>query len=527
MEAMQLKQKANEKQLKQNAIFLDRNRCVASDDEEKLYSRLLNNYNPLIRPVESATDTLNVTFGLSISQLIDVDEKNQIMTASMWVKQRWFDYQLVWDPSEYDGLGVLHVPAKMLWMPDIVLYNNADGPYDVTMMNMALVYNDGTVFWVPPAIYKSSCQIDVSYFPFDEQHCKMKFGSWSHDGDHLDMEAMSANIEQEDYWENGEWEIVEAPVERHAIRYPCCEEVYVDLTFTLILHRKPLFYIVTLVLPCFLISILTVFVFYIPSDSGEKITLCISVLLALIVFLLLVSEIIPPTSKTIPLIGKYLLFTMILVSVSIVITVIVLNIHHRTASTHTMPSWVRVLFIECLPGILYMQRPGKVSRTKGVLREIFIKPRPVNITGCCEPLIIPRTTTNGVVGHQPIPVLLAKMSQEKITPSLREEIEWREKRTKDDREEIKDSENSLLPEVLLEAVGNINFIVNHLKQQDEEDEVSNDWKFVAMVIDRIFLWIFVIVCITGTCSILLASPVIWEKGDEHERYLPIQPVQLQ
>lgn len=70
-------------------------------------------------------------------------------------------------------------------------------------------------------------------------------------------------------------------------------------------------------------------------------TLSISVLLSLTVFLLVIVELIPSTSSAVPLIGKYMLFTMVFVIASIIITVIVINTHHRSPSTHTMPPWVR------------------------------------------------------------------------------------------------------------------------------------------------------------------------------------------
>ncbi len=53
---------------------------------------------------------------------------------------------------------------------------------------------------------------------------------------------------------------------------------------------------------------LTVLVFYLPSDSGEKVSLSISILLSLTVFFLLLAEIIPPTSLSVPLLGKVSLF---------------------------------------------------------------------------------------------------------------------------------------------------------------------------------------------------------------------------
>jgi nicotinic acetylcholine receptor len=59
---------------------------------------------------------------------------------------------------------------------------SADGNFEVTLSTKATVYSNGLVEWKPPAIFKSSCEIDVEYFPFDEQTCVMKFGTWTYDG---------------------------------------------------------------------------------------------------------------------------------------------------------------------------------------------------------------------------------------------------------------------------------------------------------------------------------------------------------
>lgn len=70
---------------------------------------------------------------------------------------------------------------------------SADGNYEVTIMTKAILNYTGKVVWKPPAIYKSFCEIDVEYFPFDEQTCFMKFGSWTYDGYLVRIFLLSAN----------------------------------------------------------------------------------------------------------------------------------------------------------------------------------------------------------------------------------------------------------------------------------------------------------------------------------------------
>ena len=103
---------------------------------------------------------------------------------------------------------------------------------------------------------------------------------------------------------------------------------------------------------------LTVLTFYLPSDSGEKISLCISILLSLSIFQLLLMEIVPATSITIPLMGKYILFTMVMVSLSVFISVVTLNVRFRSAGTHEMSKFTRMLFFRILPRFLWMDSPG-------------------------------------------------------------------------------------------------------------------------------------------------------------------------
>lgn len=164
-------------------------------------------------------------------------------------------------------------------------------------------------------------------------------------------------IDMNEYYASFIWDVMEVPAIRRYAQYPCCPERFPDVTFYITVRRKTLFYNVNLIIPCISISLLTIFVFYLPPDSGERITLCISVLLALTVFFLLLSDLIPPTSLVVPLIGKYLLFTLLLVTLSIIITVISLNLHSRSVTTHVMPNWLRTLFIEKLPTLLLLERP--------------------------------------------------------------------------------------------------------------------------------------------------------------------------
>uniref|UniRef100_A0A3B4XA59 Cholinergic receptor nicotinic alpha 2 subunit n=1 Tax=Seriola lalandi dorsalis TaxID=1841481 RepID=A0A3B4XA59_SERLL len=464
--------------------------------EDELFRSLFGSYSKWTRPARNITDVVIVKFGLSIAQLIDVDEKNQMMTTNVWLKQEWTDYKLQWSPSDFDNVTSIRVPSELIWVPDIVLYNNADGEFAVTHMTKAQLFHTGRVRWVPPAIYKSSCSIDVTFFPFDQQSCKMKFGSWTYDRAKIDLEPFENTVDLKDYWESGEWAIVNAVGTYNTKKYDCCHEIYPDITYYFVIRRLPLFYTINLIIPCLLISCLTVLVFYLPSDCGEKITLCISVLLSLTVFLLLITEIIPSTSLVIPLIGEYLLFTMIFVTLSIVITVFVLNVHHRSSATHTMPRWVRRLFLSAVPRWLCMKLlPVRTPGPSHITSTWITEESDIDLhgnqddNGCYSSHQIPSLSPPSL-GYTLLPQRQSTLSLDWDTPLV-------------ERGSIQTPLASVVSPAVASALEGVTYIAEHLRAEDADFSVQEDWKYVAMVVDRIFLWMFIIVCLLGTVGLFL------------------------
>ncbi|CAG0913787.1 unnamed protein product [Notodromas monacha] len=567
--------------------------------------------------------------------------------------QYWNDYKLRWTPSEYGDVQMLHVPSDHIWRPDIVLYNNADGnfevtlatkatlhhnglvewkppaiyksycaidveyfPYDeqtcfmkfgswtydgfkVTLMTKARVEHTGMVTWQPPAIYKSSCQIDIEFFPFDIQTCFMKFGSWTYDGFKVDlrhvdeepgMTVVDLGIDLSEFYMSVEWDILEVPAERNEKFYTCCDEPYLDITFNITMRRKTLFYTVNLIIPCMGISFLTVLTFYLPSDSGEKVTLSISILISLHVFFLLVVEIIPPTSLVVPLLGKYLIFAMILVSISICVTVMVLNVHFRSPQTHKMAPWVKRVFIHTLPRFLFMRRPQfqadphniiiKPERvvvrtcTGSELRECYYPERLVYYDsvepppwGCAGPPTglntsnyycthfgagPPRRQTlssyyaDGVAGHHHHQPPYQGVGGRHLAQNVRnlhgfsaDDVRYLQNHVTRSEQppnlarghQLRASASSPPPPPPMAALPPlaqkspelwrttecVRFIAEHAKVQEDSTKVKEDWKYVAMVLDRLFLWIFLLAVVAGTAGIILQAPSLYDDRQPIDR----------
>ncbi|XP_017110771.1 neuronal acetylcholine receptor subunit alpha-7 isoform X1 [Drosophila elegans] len=501
--------------------------CTAGPHEKRLLHALLDNYNSLERPVVNESDPLQLSFGLTLMQIIDVDEKNQLLITNIWLKLEWNDMNLRWNSSEFGGVRDLRIPPHRLWKPDVLMYNSADEGFDGTYATNVVVRNNGSCLYVPPGIFKSTCKIDITWFPFDDQRCEMKFGSWTYDGFQLDLQLQDeAGGDISSFITNGEWDLLGVPGKRNEIYYNCCPEPYIDITFAILIRRKTLYYFFNLIVPCVLIASMALLGFTLPPDSGEKLSLGVTILLSLTVFLNMVAETMPATSDAVPLLGTYFNCIMFMVASSVVSTILILNYHHRNPDTHEMSEWIRVIFLYWLPCILRMQRPGQVGyecppppssssssnsgEKKQQIQNVELKERSsksllANVLDIDDDFRCNHRCASATLPHQPTyyrtmyrqgddgsvgpvgpagPVVDGRLHEAISHTCLTSSAEYE------------------LALILKE----LRWITEQLKKEDETSDITRDWKFAAMVVDRLCLIIFTLFTIIATLAVLFSAP---------------------
>ncbi|KAH9282768.1 Acetylcholine receptor subunit beta-like 1 [Echinococcus granulosus] len=531
---------------------------IASEQEFELVNYLFHKqgYNPLIRPVANISEALRVNLGLCMIKLIHIDERRQVMKSNVWLPMVWRDYQLTWDPAKYGGLKVIRVPHNKVWKPDIVLFNNADGNYEVVWQPNLLVHYDGSILWMPPAVYESSCAIDVEYFPFDEQECEMKFGSWAFDASRISLGFYSSLdfVDLSDYWRSGTWDLVDVPARIVNTYSGGVNNTYI--VYTIKLRRKTLFYTVNLIVPCVMLSLLSIFVFYLPSDAGEKVTLAISIVVALVVFLILVSKILPPTSTTVPLISRYLMFTFVSDVFAVFVAVLVVNWNYRSPRTHTMPRWIKYPEPENEelekkkggPPALYFAVNQFPLKNEDAFIQDFPEGASLDIasyltTDSMEESVSSSSITAESCGNfyenlqtQCLSASESQMSDlslESETPSsgkevilLKGQVEILKLRQSPHRigaSRWKQSGRSVMPMArtrkqegigLLEGLKAMEYISERLEEKRQDQIVVQEWKYAASVIDRLVLVIFTITSIVVALSLLTNAPSLLSPIDQ-------------
>lgn len=220
-------------------------------------------------------------------------------------------------------------------------------------------------------MFKSFCRVQVRYFPLDNQTCVLKFGSWTNSLQDLDLEAMDLKFPTKYYTKNGEWSVFNISLHRVEILLPCCDDPFAQMNYEIHISREAFDYLINLIVPCCLISSMIFLGFILPPESGERIGLSITVLLAMTVFQQLTSEIMP--AYDFPILGQYYFAIVLEISASLVATTVILNFYHRT--NRKMPSWIKKLLIHWVSRLVLLHgeveekyNPNKHSPCNAILQ---------------------------------------------------------------------------------------------------------------------------------------------------------------
>ncbi|XP_014663848.1 PREDICTED: acetylcholine receptor subunit alpha-type deg-3-like [Priapulus caudatus] len=214
--------------------------------------------------------------------------------------------------------------------------------------NRVIVTHTGQVRYLTYAIYESSCNLDVRYFPFDAQRCELLFTSWSLTVSYLDLQPEPDTAAGVGYFvAHEQWQLVAFEVRREEHSYVCCQRPFAELYYTLRLRRKPLFYLFNIVAPSSVIVVIATVGFFTPStnegERKEKVSIGIVTSLSMTMLLVAMSETLPPTSRVVPLLVAYFGLLILLTSVATLVTVLVMGIDARCYRRHPFPRCLRPL----------------------------------------------------------------------------------------------------------------------------------------------------------------------------------------
>ena len=214
---------------------------------------------------------------------------------------KWCDQYLQWNSSEQlcvkrNRSELSFIPDE-IWTPDVIAVN---GPGQVTkdykLQYPILVVCTGNVRWSYQEKLVAFCAVNVVNFPFDRQTCSIIFQSTIYDSSQLKLVSLYNVVRLYNYI-NTEWQISHATIDEKTRYNPNHQRDFSTLQIDIELVRYSRFYVLKIILPFFIISSLAVFSFCLPTDSGEKVALTVSVLLSLTFYLQLISEHVPKTDQ--------------------------------------------------------------------------------------------------------------------------------------------------------------------------------------------------------------------------------------
>ncbi|XP_069104525.1 acetylcholine receptor subunit alpha-like [Argopecten irradians] len=306
------------------------------DDVVKLQTDLFANYSAKHRPVSNHSDVLNVTASTYLLNILKLDDVAGVIDISFVLDLQWMDTSLTWTPSSYGGLTSHVVRPVNVWFLKAYILNTAEELEPFTGSDFPVFVNStGKVSWLTGKLVKSSCDVDITHYPTDTQTCSFIICPWGYPTSEVYLSVIANTIDLKYAKPNGEWAIISTSMQQHTEYEPIVSAIKIDLT----IQRKSTYFVVSLLLPIVILILLTSTVFLIPISSGERMGYAISMLLALALYLSLITDSIPKVSK--PMAGITYFVTLSLLESSGVLLITLYTLHiDLYESIEAFPSWL-------------------------------------------------------------------------------------------------------------------------------------------------------------------------------------------
>ncbi|KAK7115824.1 hypothetical protein V1264_001630 [Littorina saxatilis] len=280
---------------------------------------------PLLDNTNDDEESLSIKVTLIPVDILSLDAAEQVLELSGYITLIWFDTDLSWNVSEYGGVQMVELFSSELWTPLISVMNGAEGSDLIVNSRVPVSLSQtGQVIFAFSVNLKTSCALNLMFFPFDEQLCEINLYLLPQSQIHL--VPLGANVEKllENFSAGGEWSLTDIQMETvKGIQY---HENVNNTKVKLVLQRRTTFYLVSVVGPMALFTIMDSLVFLIPPESGEKVSFLISIFISNAVFSSFINGVMPRGLHTkIPLVMVYLLFMWVWSVIVFLATVFVLK----------------------------------------------------------------------------------------------------------------------------------------------------------------------------------------------------------
>ncbi|CAF4299648.1 unnamed protein product, partial [Rotaria socialis] len=316
-------------------------------------------------------------------------------------------------------------------------------------------------------LWKTICKVRSTYFPFDQQHCTIIIRSGSRDGHSVKFIQRRPIVGHS--FIRGEWELLNSYTEIADERISDFGQAdYSLVRFSLILKRNHVHYLIKIILPFALVSFVTLFTFLLPPQTGEKLTLNVTILLSLVIYLQLLSGYIPKSDDETPILTLFCNANFFLVVLSCIMTVYVSYLYHRptTSNIACVPSHMKIILLDYLSPLVYCNVKKHLKTRRLAKKHEAEEKRPRRLSSIEKRLCNLFTFKTSIQPANQQAVELLKILQQ-VKGHIRA--------------------NWLLPL----STSNEHDTINDRLKIDNRQRLD-DWQHVALVLDRVFFLLFVI-----------------------------------